>query len=287
MHPTAMRNCQSFFDAYTASFSAKQHVKVIEIGSQNVNGTLRDTCPTSFEYIGVDFQQAKGVDIVLNDPYVLPFEDNSVDIVLSSSCFEHSEMFWLVFLEIMRVLKPDGIFYLNAPSAGSFHRYPVDCWRFYPDSGKALVQWAKVNEIPAAMLESYTQTVDGWEDAEGWQDYVCVFLKNETYVAQFPHRILDSKKDFENGQLFGDSSLLNLAETSQNEISIKALNNKLADTLPLHEHQVALAKIQTLLEEAALVKNLQQQLCEELNILHNSTSWRITAPLRRLKRLLQ
>ena len=145
MHPTAMRNCQSFFTTYSASFVQHQHVKVVESGSQNVNGTLRDTCPANFEYIGVDFAQAKGVDIVLADPYKLPFEDESVDVVLSSSCFEQSEMFWLVFLEILRVLKPNGLFYLNVPSTGSFHRYPVDCWRFYPDSGAALVKWAQLH----------------------------------------------------------------------------------------------------------------------------------------------
>jgi SAM-dependent methyltransferase len=71
--------------------------------------------------------------------YKLPFADGSVDVVLSSSCFEHSEFFWLLFLEILRVLRPEGLFYLNAPSNGPFHRYPVDCWRFYPDSGNALV----------------------------------------------------------------------------------------------------------------------------------------------------
>ena len=70
----------------------------------------------------MDFQQARGVDVVLDDPYKLPLDDASVDIVVSSSCFEHSEMFWLVFLEVMRVLKSDGLFYLNAPSAGSFHQ---------------------------------------------------------------------------------------------------------------------------------------------------------------------
>ncbi len=83
MHPTAMSNCQSFFDTYAPSFVNRQHVKVIEIGSQDVNGTLRDACPSNFEYIGVDFQEAQGVDIVLKDPYSLPFEDKSVDIILS------------------------------------------------------------------------------------------------------------------------------------------------------------------------------------------------------------
>ena len=42
----------------------------------------------------------KGVDIVLEDPYCLPFADNSVDVVVSSSCFEQAEFFWLLFLTI-------------------------------------------------------------------------------------------------------------------------------------------------------------------------------------------
>jgi SAM-dependent methyltransferase len=154
MHLSAMNNCKSFFQTYAEFFPSDKSTKVVEIGSQDVNGSLRSVAPDAFDYIGVDFQAAKGVDVVLTDPYSLPFASESVDMVLSSSCFEHSEMFWLVLLEIMRVLKPRGLFYLNVPSAGSFHRYPVDCWRFYPDSGRALVQWSKRSGGNAELLES-------------------------------------------------------------------------------------------------------------------------------------
>ena len=133
MHPSAKENGKRFFDTYVASLP--KTVQVIDIGSQDVNGTLRDVCPQDCNYIGLDFQEAKGVDIVLSDPYKLPFDSSSIDIAVSSSCYEHSEFFWLSFLEVMRVLKDDGLFYLNVPSDGAFHRYPVDCWRFYPDSG--------------------------------------------------------------------------------------------------------------------------------------------------------
>ena len=79
--------------------------------------------------------------MVLDDPYHLPLASESVDVVVSSSRFEHVEFFWLMFNEVLRVFKPDGLFYLNAPSNGEFHRYPVDCWRFYPDAAQALVNW--------------------------------------------------------------------------------------------------------------------------------------------------
>jgi len=218
MHPTAMNNANLFFDVYSKNFDSAGKVKVVEIGSQDVNGSLRQVCPTVFEYIGVDFQKAVGVDIVLDDPYRLPFESQSVDMVISSSCFEHSEMFWLVFLEILRVLKPKGLFYLNAPSAGSFHRYPVDCWRFYPDSGKALVTWARRSGLNAELLESFIQK------GGGWQDFVAVFIKDAAHASLYRDRIVDSKKDFENGQVLGGGTLLNLNDVSQNDKKLSVIN---------------------------------------------------------------
>jgi len=223
MHPSALNNCKAFFDIYSKSFARNNRTKVVEVGSQDVNGSLRQVCPQEFSYIGVDFQEAKGVDIVLDDPYSLPFEDQSIDIVVSSSCFEHSEMFWLVFLEVLRILKPKGLFYLNAPSTGSFHRYPVDCWRFYPDSGKALVSWAKRSGENSEALESYTQK------GGTFQDFVCVFLKDASYIGEFKDRIIFTKKDYENGQLFESNEVLNPSELCQNDkklIAISRISNE-------------------------------------------------------------
>ena len=225
MHPTAMNNCKSFFDTYSECFTQSKETKVVEIGSQDVNGSLRSVTPSEFEYVGVDFQTAKGVDIVLSDPYSLPFDNESVDIVLSSSCFEHSEMFWLVFLEVMRILKPAGIFYLNAPSSGNFHRYPVDCWRFYPDSGRAMVSWSKRNGLNAQLLESYIQK------GGNWQDFVGVFVKDDLYESKFPGRILDIKKDFENGLLRNSTEFLNPSETCQNEKKLLAISRIASEQL--------------------------------------------------------
>lgn len=194
MHATAMANGKSFFDCYGKSMDAGRTVTVVEIGSQDVNGSLKDVCPPHFKYVGVDFVEAKNVDVVLTDPYTLPFEDNSVDVVVTSSCLEHSEMFWLVFLEVLRVLGPHGLFYINVPSRGSYHRYPVDCWRFYPDSGIALSKWGRRNGYDTTLLESFTQA-DG-----AWGDLVAVFLKDASLAARYPDRMLDHRTDVINGR---------------------------------------------------------------------------------------
>lgn len=210
MHRTAMMNGKSFFDCYGKHFSSEEKVRVVEIGSQDVNGSLKDVCPPRFEYVGVDFAVARNVDVVLTDPYSLPFENESVDIVVTSSCLEHSEMFWLVILEIFRILKPHGLFYANTPSRGTYHRYPVDCWRFYPDSGMALSKWARRNGFNTSLLESYTQTAGHWGDS------VAIFLKDAALSERYPDRVIDTKKDFVNArQEGGGEKIARWSETNR------------------------------------------------------------------------
>jgi ubiquinone/menaquinone biosynthesis C-methylase UbiE len=116
MHDTALEIGRRFFQTYALGRSG---LTVLDVGAQDVNGTLKSVCPTANRYVGLDFVAGKGVDIVITDPYSLPIDNESVDVVVCSSCFEHSEFFWLLFNEIQRVLKPSGIFYLNVPSNGS------------------------------------------------------------------------------------------------------------------------------------------------------------------------
>ena len=196
MHDTAMIHGEWFFKTYVKGRS----VTIADIGAQDVNGSLRSVAPAGAKYIGVDFVAGSGVDVVLDDPYSLPFDDNSIDVVVSSSCFEHSEFFWLLFLEILRVLKPDGLLYLNVPSNGVFHRYPVDCWRFYPDSGVALANWGKRNGIDSTVLESYT----GRQESDLWNDYVCIFLKDKAFAANYADRVIGQITSFTNGLSYPD-----------------------------------------------------------------------------------
>lgn len=202
MHDTAMAYGAAFFTIYT---KVKENLTIVDIGAQDVNGSLRSVAPKHHHYIGVDFEAAKGVDIVISDPYSLPFETGSVDVVVSSSCFEHSEFFWLLFNEALRILKPTGLLYINAPSNGPFHQFPVDCWRFYPDSGLALRNWAKRSGYNAALLESFV----GLKKADSWNDFVAVFLKDEKHVNLHPNRILNHTQQYTTGRVYGSDLLRN------------------------------------------------------------------------------
>jgi len=209
MHQTAHNNSYQFFQTYV---HPKPPALIVEIGAAGPHPIPRTFAPPTSNYIGIDMVEDKHVNIVLADPYVLPFNDNSVEVVVSVSCFEHSEFVWLLFNEIIRVLRPDGIFYLNAPSNGNFHRYPVDCWRFYPDSAKALCKWANRSGYNSTVLESFTT---GQSLNDVWNDYNVVFLKNADYINAYPDRMINKISNYTNGMVFGSTEVLNFSEYSE------------------------------------------------------------------------
>ena len=203
MHQSALNHAGMFFKAY----ALQDNLHIVEIGSQDVQGSMRSVKPATATYVGYDFVEGNGVDVILTDPVKLPIADDSVDMVVSSSCFEHAPLFWLNFLEIMRILKPNGVFYMQAPSNGAFHRYPVDCWRFYPDSGCALANWGKMSGYPnCELVESFTAEPDG----DIWKDFVAVFIKDQTHLDLYPNRIVDVHQSYTNGMRQGESTISNL-----------------------------------------------------------------------------
>src|SRR5688500_5184736 len=107
---------------YLATDGRQDERVVLDIGGADVNGGYGPLFHEArFRYTTVDLEAGPGVDVVLEDPYRLPFEDASADIVLSGQMLEHCEFFWLAFAEMVRVLKPDGLLFLIAPSAGPIH----------------------------------------------------------------------------------------------------------------------------------------------------------------------
>jgi hypothetical protein len=62
MHASAMDLGRRFFATYAR---VRPGLRIIDIGAQDVNGSLRSAPPADAEYVGVDFVQAKGGDVVI------------------------------------------------------------------------------------------------------------------------------------------------------------------------------------------------------------------------------
>lgn len=207
MHDTAYQIGGLVMDTY---LPATVPVRILEIGAQNVNGTLRDHAPRGAEYVGIDFEAGDGVDVVVTglDDWNVP--DAHFDIVMASSVFEHDKAFWLTFLVMCAKAKPGGHIYISAPSNGTIHRYPMDYWRFYPDSGLALEEWAKSQGIDVVLVESFVAE----REKDVWNDYCAVFRKGPS-EAPLNREYVYEKVRSKNALTWRSSQILNPADDSE------------------------------------------------------------------------
>jgi cephalosporin hydroxylase len=184
MHYSAYVNAQKFYEKYC--YENIQNKKILDVGSYDVNGTMKPIFEQG-QYIGLDMEKGPNVDIV-GKSHEIPFIDNFFDIVISSSCFEHDDMFWISFKEMCRVLKPGGYMYIQAPQNGPYHGWPGDNWRFYADSWRALEKWGKSLGYEVELVESYIDEKTPAPEYEGsriWNDSIGIYRKKPSQETSF------------------------------------------------------------------------------------------------------
>ena len=91
--------------------------KVLEVGSFDVNGTIRQIIGECDEYVGADLVGGPGVDVVKSG-HLLDFPDGYFDLSFSSECFEHDEHWSESFLNMTRMTKPSGAVIFSCASKG-------------------------------------------------------------------------------------------------------------------------------------------------------------------------
>lgn len=90
--------------------------KVLEIGSLNVNGTVRiffENC----DYTGVDVGPGPDVDVVGNGEE-LDYADGMFDTTISTECFEHTPFWKEIFLNMVRMTRSNGLIIFTCASTG-------------------------------------------------------------------------------------------------------------------------------------------------------------------------
>ena len=132
---------------YSSIFNKKKNF-VLDFGSHDVNGSYRPLFSSdSWNYTGLDLTSGPNVDLVTNDPYEwTELEDEKFDLVIC----------------------------VIAPSSGPEHKYPVDCWRFYPDGMKALCNYSGLELIKT---ETEWNPPDYEDGSQVWKDTILVAKK--------------------------------------------------------------------------------------------------------------
>lgn len=89
---------------FPASF---RKARVLEIGSYNVNGTVRDLFDDPQVYIGLDLAPGRDVDVVCHGADY--FCDEQFDTIISTECFEHDARWAETFANMHRLCKHGGL----------------------------------------------------------------------------------------------------------------------------------------------------------------------------------
>jgi hypothetical protein len=169
MHTSSRDKMRLFVEQYLGARRGEPLV-IHDLGSQDVNGSYRELFDSPrWRYTGLDMVPGDNVDLVLKTPYAWrEVASGSVDVLVSGQAFEHIRYVWITMLEVARVLKPGGLCIVIAPSSGPEHRYPVDCWRFYPDGMESLARFAQLDILQVATQwqdEGHADGSDVWHDS--------------------------------------------------------------------------------------------------------------------------
>jgi SAM-dependent methyltransferase len=113
MHPEAIHFLRYARQSFPDSFHS---VRVLDVGSGDLNGNNRDLFEDA-QYHGNDVIAAANVTIVSRTKD-LPFADGFFDTIVSSECFEHDPEYTASLNNIVRMLKPGGLFVFTCASTG-------------------------------------------------------------------------------------------------------------------------------------------------------------------------
>lgn len=95
-------------------------VRVLEVGSFDVNGSIRKTTSErveTLEYVGADLSEGPGVDVVCGGQE-LEYPDDYFDISISCECFEHNPYWVKTFENMQRMTRPGGMVIMTCATTG-------------------------------------------------------------------------------------------------------------------------------------------------------------------------
>jgi SAM-dependent methyltransferase len=144
--------------------------RVLEVGSYDVNGTVRDLFPRGVEYVGLDQRDGPGVDVVADiegwGAWPTAARHRSFDVVVSTEMLEHTPHPGLAVDNMAECLVAGGRIILTTRAPGfGIHEHPGDYYRFTQaavatllvDSGFGELELEDDPEVPGVFATAVTR----------------------------------------------------------------------------------------------------------------------------------
>lgn len=158
------------------------------------------------EYIGLDIETARVYDTKVKpdftwDGKTMPFAAGSFDSAFGTEVLEHCPDPGTVLAEVVRVLKPSGVFFFTVPFLWPLHEVPHDEYRYTPFSLETHLKKAGFREVEIKALggwhASMAQMMGLWvrrspisNRKKAWLSYILkpllkYLIKKDTPVLSF------------------------------------------------------------------------------------------------------
>lgn len=147
---------------------------VLDVGGRSTgkqDRSYRKLMPFAGDYWVADINEGANVTHIMTEEYVLPFEEGSIDLIISGQTLEHVKNPFRLVSEMRRVLKDNALMILIAPSGGRNHD-EVDCWRFMRDSFKAISE-----ECGLTVVKDWVYTGPSGRRDNQWNDHTAILRK--------------------------------------------------------------------------------------------------------------
>jgi SAM-dependent methyltransferase len=274
-HPEQKKFFEQLKVLFPDNFSGK--INVLEIGSQDINGTVRDFFQKGANYLGLDLGMAKGVDWTIPGELVeLP--DQWASICISTECFEHAATWEQILMNMIRITRTNGLLILSIAGHGRATHGTVDSevgsspftTSYYKNLGADdFIQKIKLGhyfkrhsfQVDSEAGDTYfwgvrsASPIDTSND--GWQSPLDRLARAQGQLSQAVIRHNAIKEELE-----------------RSEQALESCQEKLrANQLEIQQYQQQTSD----LNESILA------LEQEVYRLKNSRIWKLTAPLRKLK----
>lgn len=176
MHPSSRINMQRARDLLGKRL--EKGINILDVGGRDIKPGQDRSYKEMFkdvvnEYYIADILPGPNVTHVMPGDYELPFDTDSIDLVVCGQVLEHVKNPFRSVIEMTRVLKPGGYIICIAPSAGKRHD-SIDCWRFMDDAFQAIAEEANLITIT-----DYVDREQPDERSRRWADHVFVGQKPE------------------------------------------------------------------------------------------------------------
>ena len=124
----AHKEQEDYFEHLKVRFSKEieSAENIVEIGSSDLNGSVRRFFNKESLYFGVDLHPGEGVDSIIPGE-ILQLPNAWADIMISTECFEHAKNWKQILLNMIRITKHGGLIFLTFAGIGRNAHGTIDC----------------------------------------------------------------------------------------------------------------------------------------------------------------